>query len=200
MGFGALRVLNDDRIAPEAGFPTHSHRDMEIVTVVTRGTLTHADTLGNTGTLKAGEVQVMSAGTGIAHSEYNASPHEFLELFQIWIFPERNGMPPRYAQRRFPLPDPGTCVTLAGPEGSREALPMRQNAYVIRATADRVHPLTYSLHGQNQGLYCFVMSGTARTAGEALSEKDAIGLSGALHADIETDDHTELLIIETPIK
>lgn len=188
MGFGALRVINDDRIAPGQGFGRHGHRDMEIVTLVTRGTLRHEDSLGNAGEVPAGEVQVMSAGTGILHAEFNASAEEPLELFQMWIETGKPGAMPRYGQRpiagvseREPLP-PGVH-TLVGPlddpaTEAAGALGIHQNAWISQAVLAPGQALSYELHDPAHGLYAFAIEGAFTVARERLKNRDAVGLSG----------------------
>src|SRR5690606_2677933 len=144
--WGRLRVWNDDTIAPKTGFPTHAHRDMEIVTYVRQGAITHRDSLGNEGRTEAGDVQVMSAGTGIQHSEYNLEDEE-TTLFQIWILPDDNGGEPGWGARPFPKDDrAGRFVTLAsGMAGDEDALPIRTNARVVGATIKAGETATYPL-------------------------------------------------------
>ena len=138
MNWGRLRVWNDDEIAPDTGFPAHPHADMEIITYVTEGAVTHQDSLGNKGRTEAGDVQVMSAGTGIRHSEYNLEP-ETTKLFQIWILPTRRGEAPSWGTRPFPKGErSGRFVPLAsGFDGDGEALPIRTDARVLGATVAR---------------------------------------------------------------
>ena len=133
MGWGAIRVWNDDTIAAQSGFPPHSHSDMEIVTFVRSGAISHRDSLGNNGRTGAGDVQVMSAGTGITHSEFNLED-EATTLFQIWITPDRRGEPPGWGQREFPRADrAGRWVVLAAGGGTGEVLPIRADARVLPA-------------------------------------------------------------------
>ncbi len=135
MNWGALRVWNDDTIEPQTGFPTHPHRNMEIITYVRKGAITHKDNLGNVGRTEAGDVQVMSAGSGVAHSEYNLEPSA-TQIFQIWILPTRTGEPPRWGARPFPKGErAGRFVTLAsGFANDDDALPIRADARVVGAT------------------------------------------------------------------
>jgi redox-sensitive bicupin YhaK (pirin superfamily) len=135
MGWGALRVWNDDTIQSQSGFPTHPHADMEIITYVREGAITHKDSLGNTGRTEAGDVQVMSAGTGIRHGEYNFEP-ETTRIFQIWIMPDRHGEPPAWGAKPFPKGDrSGRFVPLAsGREDDVDALPIRTDARVLGAS------------------------------------------------------------------
>lgn len=201
MGFGALRVLNDDTIAPASGFPMHGHRDMEILTIVTSGTLTHKDSLGNTGVVRAGDVQVMSAGTGIVHSEYNASPNEPLTLFQIWIQTEKEGSAPRYDQKSFgALRAEDGVVPLAGPVGDACPLEIRQHAFLARAVVDPDHPCAYRMHREENGVYVFIIEGAAEVAGERLGSRDALGISGIGAVNIAAEVHADILIIEVPLE
>lgn len=148
MGVSALRVINHDRIAPGGGFGRHGHDNMEILTYVISGTLTHADTLGHRETLSAGEFQLMSAGTGIEHSEINAHP-ETIELLQIWLYPNQRHLPPRYAQRTFPDQVGLRCIA-APDEAGLDALPLRQDARIYRgqlpAGASFTHDLAPGRH------------------------------------------------------
>lgn len=138
MGFGPLRVINEDRVAPSAGFPTHGHRDMEIISYVISGGLRHKDSMGNGSVIKPGEVQVMSAGTGVRHSEYNDSASEPAHFLQIWIMPEENGQRPRYAQKDFPAAEKaGKLRLVVSPDGRDGSLAIRQDAdlYATRLAA-----------------------------------------------------------------
>jgi quercetin 2,3-dioxygenase len=197
MGFGALRVINDDSIAPASGFPPHSHRDMEIITIVTKGTLTHKDSLGNVGTVRSGEVQVMSAGTGVTHSEYNASDTEELQLFQIWITPERPGVSPRYDQKDYPKA--AGIITLVGPTGSGELLTINQQAHISRALVPAGGLLEYTLKDHAHGLYAFVVSGTPTVAGIALTPRDALGITETTTVTLSSNEPAELLLFEVPM-
>jgi redox-sensitive bicupin YhaK (pirin superfamily) len=146
MGWGALRVWNDDEIAPGTGFPLHPHAEMEIITYVRRGAITHEDSLGNKGRTEAGDVQVMSAGTGIRHSEYNLES-ETTKIFQIWIEPSERGQKPGWGTRPFPKQDrSGRLVTLAsGIDNDRDALPIRADARVLGATLKAGETAEYAL-------------------------------------------------------
>ena len=146
MGWGALRVWNDDTIAPQTGFPPHSHADMEIITYVREGAISHRDNLGNEGRTEAGDVQVMSAGSGITHSEYNLEPGT-TRIFQIWIIPRQHGQPPAWGARPFPVGDrAGRFVALAsGFSEDTEALPLRTDARVLGASLKAGETAEYAL-------------------------------------------------------
>ncbi|CAN5707110.1 pirin family protein [soil metagenome] len=199
-GFGKLLVINDDQISPDNGFGMHQHRDMEIITIVMKGTLTHKDSIGNTGTIGAGEVQVMSAGTGVAHSEYNASTSEVLELFQIWILPKTLGIAPRYAQAKIPTVGEDELTLLVGPEGTREGLNINQDAYISKATINAGKSLLYTMHVEGNGIYLLVVSGSVGMDGETLFARDAMGITDAAAVEIRALEASELLIIEVPMR
>ncbi len=199
MGFGALRVLNDDRIAPARGFGAHQHADMEIITIVMKGAVTHEDSMGNKGAVEAGEVQVMSAGTGVVHAERNDSADEPLELFQLWIMPSVRGVAPRYEQRSFREEVGRNGVTLlASPEG-KGGLMMNQDAYVSLIRIPAGASGEYALHDPAHGTYVFVIEGACRISGEELAMRDALGATDASILRIDADEDTLLLAIEVPV-
>ena len=187
-------------LAPGAGFGTHPHRDMEIVTVVTGGTLSHKDSLGSAGTVRAGEVQVMSAGTGIIHSEYNASPDEPLTLFQIWILPARPGGAPRYEQKPFAaVPPAGAVLPLVSPDGADGTLRIGQDAFIAKASVDAAHPLTYTLKHGGNGVYVFVLDGALEAEGVPLEKRDALGITGAASVALAAKGPATVLLLEVPV-
>lgn len=195
MGFGALRVINDDVIAPASGFGEHGHRDMEIVTIVFEGTLTHKDSMGNLGVVEKGDVQIMSAGTGVLHSEYNASVSVPLKLFQIWIEPHTKGTSPRYGQKAFGTYPIG-ITTMVSPE--RE-LSIQQNARIAIGVVSPEESITYSL-SKGQGLYALVIEGKAAVAGVAANTRDAVGVSETASVTIKASAPATLLLIEVPME
>ena len=180
MNWGHLRVWNDDTIAPHTGFPPHPHRDMEIITYVREGAITHEDNLGNKGRTEAGDVQVMSAGTGIRHSEYN---HENVatRIFQIWIMPTRSGEAPGWGARPFPKgARSGQFVTLAsGYENDGDALPIRTNARVVGATLKAGETASYAL-GKDRKAYLVPATGAVSIEGLRVNARD-----GAAIQDLE---------------
>jgi len=184
MGFRALRVINEDRIAPGQGFGTHGHRDMEIVTYVLEGALAHRDSLGSGGVLRPGELQRMTAGTGITHSEFNASEAEPVHLYQIWLLPERDGLKPSYEQRTFPDAERRNRLRLvASPDGADGSLTIRQDARLFLASLDEGREVTRELPpGRHAWLHVLrgdvVLDGSPLAAGDgaALSEEPALAI------------------------
>ena len=179
--WGNLRVWNDDTIAPQTGFPPHPHRDMEIITYVREGAITHQDSLGNKGRTEAGDVQVMSAGTGVRHSEYNLEDVT-TKIFQIWIIPTRTGDEPQWGAKPFPKGErAGQFVTLAsGFEGDGEALPIRTGARVVGATIKAGETATYPL-GKDRKAYLVPATGAVEIDGVRVNARD-----GAAISDVET--------------
>jgi redox-sensitive bicupin YhaK (pirin superfamily) len=194
MGFRGLRVINQDRIAGLSGFPTHPHRDMEIVSYMVAGELTHKDSMGNVEVIRRGEVQYMCAGTGVAHSEYNAAEKE-AHLLQIWIQPQELGLKPAYGQKSF-LPEfnTGNLVRVLSPDGAEGSVAIKQDAqlWVGWLTPQTLAlPLTKERHGWLQ-----VVKGTVKIHGEALTAGDAVALSLEDHPTLETEEAAEVLFFD----
>ncbi|MEM1242691.1 MAG: pirin family protein, partial [Cyanobacteria bacterium P01_H01_bin.26] len=172
MGFRALRVINEDRVVPGAGFPTHSHRDMEIFTYVLAGALEHQDSLGNGAVIHPGEAQIMSAGTGITHSEFNASPIDPVHFLQIWILPNQQQLPPRYEQREFPLAErQGQLRLIAAQDGREGAVKVFQDVDLYTAVLEPAHQICYDL-AINRFAWLQVARGIVLLNGEELREGD----------------------------
>ncbi len=198
MGFSSLRVINDDRIAPGAGFPTHPHRDMEIVTYVLEGTLEHRDSMGNGSVIRPGEVQRMSAGTGIAHSEYNASRSESVHLLQIWIEPEQAGLPPGYEQRTFdPAHNRGRLLLVASPDGREGSLTIRQDAFLYAAVLECGQTV---IHAPEPGrrAYLHVARGEAELNGMPAGPGDGAKISGEREVRLTARRDAEVLLFDLP--
>lgn len=197
MHFGALRVLNDDFIDKGEGFGTHPHKDMEIVTIPLSGALQHSDSTGRNEIIHHGEVQIMSAGTGIAHSEMNASQTEPVTLLQIWVLPNKLGVAPRYEQKVFsPEGRENKFQTVVSPDG--EGLYIHQNAYFSLANIKKGETISYSIKGKETGVYFFVIDGAISLGETVLEKRDALGVYGA-PSKIEALQNTELLAIEVPL-
>lgn len=199
MGWGALRVWNDDWIAAKSGFPPHPHRDMEIVTYVRKGAISHRDSLGNEGRTAAGDVQVMSAGTGITHAEYNLED-EATELFQIWILPDRQGDKARWDQREFPSGTrAGRWVTLAsgGEEANDPAvLPLNADARVLAASLSAGNKLELPLDPARH-YYAVAMGGTVSANGAEAKPRDGIAVTDEGLLTVEAVEAADLLLVET---
>ena len=196
MGWGPIRVWNDDEIAPNTGFPAHPHADMEIVTYVRTGAITHKDSLGNTGRTGAGDVQVMSAGSGIRHAEYNLEA-EPTTLFQIWIEPNRRGGAPSWGMKPFPKGDrSGRFVTLAsGFEADTEALPIRTDARVLGATLKAGERLDYPL-GEGRHGYLVPAVGAVEVNGERIGHRDGAAITGEPVLTITALEDAEIVLVD----
>jgi quercetin 2,3-dioxygenase len=196
MGWGALRVWNDDEIASETGFPPHPHADMEIITYVRQGAITHQDSLGNEGRTAAGDVQVMSAGTGIRHSEYNLEP-ETTRLFQIWIEPTARGQRPRWDTKPFPKHDrSGRFVPLAsGFAEDAEALPIGADARVLGATLKRGETAEYRLP-KGRRAYLVAALGTVEVNGLRLGERDGAAVQDESALQVTAIDDAEIVLVD----
>ena len=201
--FGMLRVLNDDTIAAGMGFGTHPHDNMEIITIPLEGGLTHRDSMGNQETVRFGEVQVMSAGTGIQHSEMNASHTERAKTLQIWIFPEMQDVKPRYDQKAFDLKsNKNEFVTVVSPHNKQEgdALWIYQQAFLHLGVFDEGVKTQYKLQIPENGVYLFLIEGKLEINGEEINERDAFGMIEFDTVAIEVKAPSKILIIEVPMK
>ena len=196
MGWGALRVWNDDEIAPRSGFPPHPHRDMEIVTYVRKGAITHQDSLGNKGRTGAGDVQVMSAGTGVRHAEYNLED-ETTTLFQIWIETDRPGSEPSWGAKRFPKSDrAGSFVTLAsGFGGDEEALRINAAARVRGATLKAGETAELELDPARH-VYLVAVNGAVEVNGRRAEARDGIAVTGEERVLISALEETEVVLVD----
>lgn len=201
--FGALRVLNDDIVAPKMGFSTHPHDNMEIITIPLKGVLKHKDSMHNEWQkIEVGEVQVMSAGTGLMHSEMNASNDEYLSLFQIWIIPNERNVEPRYDQKQFDeserLNKEQILVTSFNDkhEGS---LKIHQNAKLSRINLSKDKRFEYHLNDDKNGVYVMNISGNVKVAETNLKSRDAVGVSETNSFQIESNEDSQLLFIEVPM-
>jgi len=197
MGWGALRVWNDDEIASNNGFPPHPHRDMEIITYVRQGAITHQDSMGNTGRTQAGDVQVMSAGSGIRHAEYNLEP-ETTRIFQIWIQPRSAGGQPSWGAKPFPKGDrSGRLVTLAsGFADDGDALPIRADARVLGATLKAGESVTHSV-GDGRHAYLVPAIGAVEVGGERIDARDGAALDGGQTVTITALEDSEFVLVDS---
>ncbi len=199
--FGALRVLNDDIVAAGEGFGKHPHDNMEIITIVLDGELAHKDSMGHTQTIVPNEVQVMSAGTGVTHSEYNHSADKAVNLLQTWIFPDKRNVAPRYDQRAFaPEERLNKLQTIVSPiDLDGEGLKINQSAWIYRTTLEAGNTVTVSPHSPKHGFYIFMISGEATAAGQALHAKDALGISEVDNVEIQASQTSDILVFEVPM-
>jgi quercetin 2,3-dioxygenase len=196
MGWGAIRVWNDDTIAAKSGFPPHPHSSMEIVTFVRSGAISHRDSLGNEGRTAAGDVQVMSAGTGITHAEYNLED-EATTLFQIWIIPDRPGGEPGWGQQEFPAADrAGRWVVLASPDGAVEgSLPIRADARVLAARLESGQQIDYAA-ATDRHLYLVAESGRIRVNGHDAGPRDGVAITGEMTLKVEALDDAKIVMVD----
>ncbi len=197
MGWGALRVWNDDEIAPKSGFGPHPHADMEIITYVRQGAISHQDSLGHRGRTAAGDVQVMSAGAGITHAEVNVED-ETTTLFQIWIEPDRRGGPPAWGARQFPKADPGQGfqVLASGRPGDEGALPIRADARVLGATLEPGAAATYPL-GPGRHAYLVLARGEAEVNGLKLGPRDGAAVRDEAEIRLSALTETEVVLVDS---
>jgi redox-sensitive bicupin YhaK (pirin superfamily) len=200
--FGLLRVLNDDIVAPSRGFDLHPHQDMEIITIPLSGSLLHSDNMGHQEVIKAGEVQVMSAGSGVWHSEHNASDSEELNLFQIWIFTNQKKHKPRYDQKMFSAEDRyDSWQLLVGPKGKSEQLWIHQDAYISVIQSAEKEDFQYQLQSQGNGVYFMLEDGNAIIENLSLEKRDAAGFWNFFDPlSIHLKKDSKLLAIEVPMR
>ena len=202
MNFGALRVLNDDVVQPKMGFGTHPHQNMEIISIPLNGALSHKDSMGNKRAIEVGEVQVMSAGTGLTHSEFNDSKTDEVNFLQLWIIPEEVNVEPNYEQRLFPKEERvNQLQTVVAPKDKIEgsALPVSQQAYIYRTNLDVSKSVDLKVKSGQNGLYIFVVDGEIEVANNTLGKRDAIGVYETETIEIKAIQNSELIIIEVPM-
>ena len=198
--FGALRVLNDDIVEVGEGFGTHPHDNMEIISIPLHGALAHKDSTGSEGTVHTGEVQIMSAGTGLTHSEYNGLPDENVNFLQIWIFPKEKNIKPRYNQKKFDEADrKGKWQLLVSPRTEDNVLWINQDAFLSRIDMTAGTSANYDNHLSENGVYIFVIEGKVEINKQTLSKRDAIGISEADSFEIKATSDAEILAIEIPM-
>ena len=201
MGFGVLRVINDDIIEPSSGFGMHPHRNMEIITIVTKGSLEHKDSVGNHGIITAGQIQYMSAGSGVHHSEYNPSSQERVELFQIWIIPQTKGLTPRYEERDFrDLDIENRWALIVSGDGREGSMPIAQDASIMTA---RLHPgdtLVSDPIKTGHGRLLLVIDGKANACGHTLGRRDEMQVMGDESFEITAETSTHLLLFDVPME
>ncbi|MEY2962781.1 MAG: hypothetical protein RL754_42 [Bacteroidota bacterium] len=201
MHFGVLRVLNDDIIAPAMGFGTHPHDNMEIITIPLKGALKHKDSMGHEEVITAGEIQVMSAGTGIQHSEFNAKSDEEINLLQIWLFPKVRNVRPRYQQIALPdLQSEGILHQVLSPKEEDEGVWIHQDAWFHMGTFAQGQGVRYAMKGENTGVYAFVIEGDFEVAGQVLGKRDALGVWESEEVELVANSNSSrILLMEVPM-
>lgn len=198
--FGALRVLNDDWIASGEGFGTHPHDNMEIITIPLSGDLEHADSMGNKGAIRKGEIQVMSAGSGIQHSEFNANATKDLTLLQIWVYPNKQNVEPRYDQISIKeLEKDNELFQILSPDKNDQGVWIHQDAWFHLGYLKSGWKGTYKLKGKNHGVYIFIIDGKTEIENVELDKRDAIGITESSEVNITVKENAEILIMEVPM-
>ena len=201
--FGMLRVLNDDTIAGGTGFGTHSHANMEIITIPLEGGLAHKDSMGNEGVIRFGEVQVMSAGSGVEHSELNASQSEEAKTLQLWIFPDLENVPPRYDQKSFDIENQiNTFVNIVSPNDQNDgnALWVYQKTFFHLGIFESNTSVTYKVRIPKNGVYLFLIEGEITVNNEILKARDAMGITNFDAFDIGINSQSKILLVEVPMQ
>lgn len=199
MGVGLLRVLNDDFVAPGMGFGTHSHQDMEIISIPLKGSLKHKDTMGNETVIESEEVQTMSAGSGVSHSEYNASSSDEVNFLQIWILTKNKGIDPHYSQKTFSLADRLNKWQLLVSNDEREnSAKIFQDAFISRIKLEKGNTINYEFYNQENVGYLFMISGSIEINAQILGQRDAAIIEASERAEIKTSMESDILFIEVP--
>lgn len=200
MGFGKLRVINDDQVDAGAGFGRHPHRDMEIISIPLEGALSHQDSEGNSSVIKKGEVQIMSAGTGIFHSEMNASTSEKVKFLQIWVLPKKLGIHPRYEQKAFKHEDRLNKIrTVVSPDGRDGSVSINQDAFFSLTDLSSGAEVTYEKQMDGNGIYAFILKGEVEIDGKKLSSRDGIGIDEFEKVTLKALSPSEVLLMEVPL-
>jgi len=199
--FGAMRVLNDDTVAGGTGFGKHPHDNMEIITVVLKGALEHQDSMGHTQAIHPGEVQVMSAGTGIFHSEYNHNKNEKVELFQVWIFPDKRNVTPRYDQKMFDAEGRKNKLQqlVSSIDNNDEGLKIHQDARISRISLEAGKDIDYKVQDDKHGLYILLVEGKAIAGEQEMNRRDGFGVSGMESLSIKAETDSDILLFEVPM-
>lgn len=199
--FGALRVLNDDTVSAAMGFDTHPHDNMEIISIPLEGDLEHRDSMGNVAVIRKGDIQVMSAGTGIYHSEFNHNKDQAVKFLQIWVFPNKRMVQPRYDQITLdPADRINTVQQVLSPDPNDAGVWIHQNAWFHLSKPDNGVKLEYQLKQSGNGVYVFVLEGDVNVNGQILNRRDGLGITGTNGFEIEGVNGAELLLMEVPMQ
>jgi redox-sensitive bicupin YhaK (pirin superfamily) len=200
MNFGALRVLNDDTVQAGMGFGTHPHRDMEIISIPLEGDLEHKDSMGNTTVIKNGDIQVMSAGTGVQHSEYNKNRDSLVKFLQIWVIPNKQGVTPRYDQITLnPADRTNKLQQILSPNPKDAGVWIHQNAWFHIGDLEAGFKTIYNLHKKGNGVYAFLLSGKMNIGGQELETRDGFGIWDTDSFEISATENSEVLFMEVPM-
>ena len=200
MHFGVLRVLNDDVMDPGMGFGSHPHDNMEIISIPLSGSLEHKDSMGTTSVIKTNDVQIMSAGTGVIHSEYNHSKKDKVNFLQIWVFPKEGNIAPRYDQKMFsPEERQNRFQTVVSPERDNGSIWINQDAWFSLGNLDKGVETHYKLNRDGNGVYAFVIKGDVELAGESLKQRDGMGVWDTEKLNIKAGSDAEILLMEVPM-
>ncbi|MDG3580801.1 pirin family protein [Galbibacter pacificus] len=200
MNFGVLRVLNDDTVAPGMGFGKHPHDNMEIISIPLSGDLEHEDSMGNKKVIKEGDIQSMTAGTGVVHSEYNRNKDKEVKFLQIWVMPKKRNVTPRYDQISLQLKDrKNKLQQIVSPDMDDEGVSINQDAWFNITEMEAKKSLTYQLHHAKNGLYAFVLAGDVTINGEKLNQRDGMGIREASEIAITADTNAKVLLMEVPM-
>ena len=200
INFGALRVLNDDTIAPGMGFGTHPHDNMEIITIPLEGDLEHKDSMGNVGAINEGEIQVMSAGTGVRHSEYNKNPDKSINLLQLWVMPNANNVSPRYDQKSIrELKKNNAFYQVLSPNTQDDGMWIHQEAWFHLGEFDKVTETEYQIKKNGNGVYIFVIEGSLTVVNQVLNKRDALGVWEADKISFVAQPDSKVLLVEVPM-
>ncbi|MGH1467735.1 MAG: pirin family protein [Bdellovibrionales bacterium] len=200
MGFGVLRVINDDIVAGARGFGAHPHNNMEIISVPLKGSLRHKDNVGNEYVVKKGEIQAMSAGTGIVHSEHNNSTDSDVNFLQIWVLPKKMNIKPNYSQKEFSESSRlNKFQLIVSPDGRQNSVEINQDAFFFLVKLEKGKKLHYTKHLKDNGVYFFTLEGDIKVDGQSLTKRDGLGVENKDNLDIKSDNDSEILIMEVPM-
>ena len=198
--FGALRVLNDDIIAPGMGFGTHPHDNMEIITIPLDGALEHKDSMDNIGVIETDEIQVMSAGSGVYHSEYNKNKDQSVSLLQIWVFPNKKDVTPRYDQKNIKdLKKVNSFYPIVTPNQNGPGMWIHQDAWFHLGEFDKETRINYNINKKGNGVYAFLIEGSVQIDGESLEKRDALGIWDTEKFELLANQNSRVLLIEVPL-
>jgi redox-sensitive bicupin YhaK (pirin superfamily) len=201
MNFGALRVLNDDTISGGMGFNPHPHNNMEIITIPLEGSIKHKDDMGNSSVIACGDVQVMSAGKGVVHSEFNADENDDLKLLQIWLFANKKNVEPRYQQ--IPIRDVETkneFYQILSPNNDDQGVWIHQNAWFHLGEFNQTKKANYKIHSSGNGIYAFIIKGKAQIENQSLENRDGFGIWNTDSITIQAEENSKILLMEVPMK